>query len=162
MVAQNVTESLRSIVPPEDFVDAHAPGAVSRLLDQLTPPSFLLVLGLLTDSLLGMLQRAMDIHELVERVLDVAESSRLSSSGVGVGVGGGGGAASSSGRDVDGEGGAPKPPARLAVAPLNIDKIRAVNTGVIAVVNTRLQSHVAKMVNLRSAVRACDVCVLRV
>ncbi len=143
--SQNVTESLRSIVPPEDFSDSHAPGVVSRLLDQLTPSSFLLVLGLLTDSLLGMLQRSMDIHELVERVLDVAEASRSSGGIVAATAGGGSSVASSSD---------PKPPPRMHSAPLNIDKIRAVNSGVVAVVNTRLQSHVAKLVNLRAGVRA--------
>lgn len=127
---QNVTESLRSIVPPEDFPESSAGGAISRLLESLGPASFLSVLSLLHDALLTLLRRAQATHELVERVLDVVET--------GAGV----------------EPGTPAEAQRSTV-----DKLRAINSGVVAVVNTRIQSHVSKLVSLRAAVRYCCCCV---
>jgi hypothetical protein len=159
VASQNVTESLRSIVPADEFPDPRVPNSISRVMEQLPPASFLQVLNYVMDALLGMLQRARDIHELVERVLDVAEVPRAA-----VSAGGSAGSGSGSGSAAAGSGGGDTASSRPAAAslarssvssqPLNADKVRAVNSGVTAVVNTRLQSHVAKFVSLRSAVSA--------
>ena len=125
--AQNVTESLRSIVPPEEFPDPTASGGISQLLESLSPQSFLLVLSLLNDALLQLLKRSQGVHELVERVLDVVETSASAAA-------------------------VSEPAATSVEDDVNVDKLRAVNSGVVAVVNTRIQSHVSKLVSLRAQV----------
>lgn len=55
---QNVNESLRSIVPPEDLPDLSAPTGVSKLLESIGPGPFLTVLSLLNGALLALLKRS--------------------------------------------------------------------------------------------------------
>jgi hypothetical protein len=121
-VSTNVTESLRSIVPPDEFPDGSEAGAISKLLETLPPQSFMVVLKLLNDALLGLLKRSQAIHELIERVLDVVETATATS----------------------------MDPACAGV----VDRLRAVNSGVVAVVTTRVQNHVSKLVAVRASLHA--------